>query len=160
MNAPIASYSPARVPSAFPKQQQVILKLGEPPPKSLEGRMRDGLLELSKDLPIPKDNSDEPRNNEVIISSTIDTNNSVDVNTQNNVDPPSHLTPSISGYLPERFAHDLLNDNPPSLTDVISMGDPTVDIHATIAGRYGEDDFFKRILQDPGTFKNFEVSND
>ncbi|OAX30696.1 hypothetical protein K503DRAFT_819175, partial [Rhizopogon vinicolor AM-OR11-026] len=48
---------------------------------------------------------------------------------------------------------------PPTLTDVISMGDPTVDIHASIAGRYGEDDLFKRILQDPGAFKNFEVSN-
>ncbi|KAJ8579344.1 hypothetical protein M405DRAFT_754613, partial [Rhizopogon salebrosus TDB-379] len=39
------------------------------------------------------------------------------------------------------------------------MGDPTTDIHASIVGRYDEDPFFKRVVSEPGAFKNFEVSN-
>ncbi|KAG0705257.1 hypothetical protein DFH29DRAFT_997048 [Suillus ampliporus] len=40
------------------------------------------------------------------------------------------------------------------------MGDPSTDIHASITGHYGEDPFFKWVLNEPVAFKNFEVSND
>lgn len=54
---------------------------------------------------------------------------------------------------------DSLIENPPALTEIISYGDPNSDIHEAILNRYQEDPFFSKILDSPGTFKNFEVSN-
>ncbi|KAG2742257.1 hypothetical protein P692DRAFT_20656672, partial [Suillus brevipes Sb2] len=56
------------------------------------------------------------------------------------------------------IARDLLET--PQLTELISLGDPSVDIHEKLTGRYKEDPFFQKILQNPAAFKNFEVSND
>ncbi|KAG2743904.1 hypothetical protein P692DRAFT_201722659, partial [Suillus brevipes Sb2] len=54
---------------------------------------------------------------------------------------------------------DSLLENPPTLAEIISYGDPSSDIHACVLNRYGEDPFFAKILESPGTFRNFEVSN-
>lgn len=61
---------------------------------------------------------------------------------------------------PENSAEDVLFENPVTLTEVITAGDPTIDIHRSIAGRYSEDPFFTLILQKPKDYKNFELSND
>jgi hypothetical protein len=66
------------------------------------------------------------------------------------------LPPSLVN---ESTAEELLSESPPLLTDIISMGDPTIDIHEKIANRYQEDNFFTRILEQPQAFKNFELSN-
>jgi hypothetical protein len=48
---------------------------------------------------------------------------------------------------------------PPKLTEIVTLSDPTVNIHERIANRYQEDKFFARILEQPHAFKNFELSN-
>jgi hypothetical protein len=47
----------------------------------------------------------------------------------------------------------------PTLTEIISYSDPASDIYDTVLNQYQEDLFFSKILDNPGTFKNFEVSN-
>jgi len=56
-------------------------------------------------------------------------------------------------------AEELLAEEPISLTEVLNSGDPTLDIHGRILGRYVEDPFFDLILRNPRDYKNFEVSN-
>jgi len=68
--------------------------------------------------------------------------------------PGAHEAPAYT------IADDLLLEHPPSLTEVIALGDRSVDIHQSILGRYSEDPFFKWILENPSAFKNFEVSSD
>jgi hypothetical protein len=58
------------------------------------------------------------------------------------------------------IAETLLSESPPKLTDVITLGDPMLDIHQSIAGKFTSDSFFARILENPTAFCNFEVSND
>ncbi|KAG2738351.1 hypothetical protein P692DRAFT_201667639, partial [Suillus brevipes Sb2] len=59
----------------------------------------------------------------------------------------------------ETMVGDILAEAPTSLTNVIALGDPSIDIHERIANRYHEDKFFSRILNQPHAFKNFELSN-
>jgi hypothetical protein len=54
----------------------------------------------------------------------------------------------------------LLSESPPKLTDIITLGDPMLDIHQSIAGKFTSDSFFAQILENPTAFRNFEVSND
>jgi hypothetical protein len=49
--------------------------------------------------------------------------------------------------------------NPP-LIDVVSYSDVGFDFPACLKGRYGEDNFFKAILQKPREFKNFVVKDE
>jgi hypothetical protein len=55
---------------------------------------------------------------------------------------------------------ELPSENPISLTKVLDLGEPTLDIHNSIHGRYSEDSFFAKIVKDPTTFRNFKVSNE
>jgi hypothetical protein len=50
-------------------------------------------------------------------------------------------------------------EEPVTIPELITLGDPTVDIHQSIKGRFGEDKFFALVLKDPAAYKNFEVSN-
>jgi hypothetical protein len=59
----------------------------------------------------------------------------------------------------DEAASNILSKAPTSLTTVIALGDPSLDIHEKIANRYGEDKFFANILSQPQAFKNFELSN-
>ncbi|KAG2114386.1 hypothetical protein DEU56DRAFT_749001, partial [Suillus clintonianus] len=59
----------------------------------------------------------------------------------------------------ESTAENILSESPATLTNVIAMGDPSLDIHEKIANRYHEDRFFNKILEQPQAFKNFELSN-
>jgi len=56
-------------------------------------------------------------------------------------------------------AEEILSEEPPSLTEVISLGDPSVDIHRSLRNRYSEDTFFSKILSNPQAYKNFEVQD-
>ncbi|KAF9541460.1 hypothetical protein CPC08DRAFT_650511, partial [Agrocybe pediades] len=56
-------------------------------------------------------------------------------------------------------AEEILAEDPPLLMDLITLGDPTMDIHKSIVNRYSEDPKFAVILENPSSFKNFEVSN-
>ncbi|KAJ8580556.1 hypothetical protein M405DRAFT_753098, partial [Rhizopogon salebrosus TDB-379] len=81
---------------------------------------------------------------------------------RNCVDPQNHLTPNVSDFheiVHENVAEDLLFESPPRLTEIISLGDPSTDIHERIANRYHEDKFFAQILEQPHAFKNFELSH-
>ncbi|KAG1768669.1 hypothetical protein EDD22DRAFT_843949 [Suillus occidentalis] len=55
---------------------------------------------------------------------------------------------------------DSLLENPPTLTEIISYGDPSSDIHECVMNRYREDPFFSKIAENPGTFRNFEPTWD
>jgi hypothetical protein len=72
------------------------------------------------------------------------------------MDPQRHITRDRSH---DSIARDLLSESPPQLTEIIALGDPSVDIHKQIANRYETDPFFANIQKNPGTFKNFEVSS-
>ncbi|KZP03054.1 hypothetical protein FIBSPDRAFT_769535, partial [Athelia psychrophila] len=56
-------------------------------------------------------------------------------------------------------ATELLTESPITLPDVIASGDPSIDIHRQLIGRYIEDPLFKIVLDKPSEYKNFEVSN-
>lgn len=54
---------------------------------------------------------------------------------------------------------DILAEDVPTLTDLIALGDPTVDIYKGVVNRYSEDPKFAVVLKNPASYKNFEVSN-
>ncbi|KAJ7446630.1 hypothetical protein FB451DRAFT_1375898 [Mycena latifolia] len=54
---------------------------------------------------------------------------------------------------------ELLASVAPRLTDLISQGDPSVDLPQSLKNRYADDPFFKLVLADPGHYKNFEIAN-
>jgi hypothetical protein len=134
-----------RLGNPFPTtrgSRRVILKLGKNPSQSLEGGNRSSPQVSERDNlnPTSLGEHEVPTNKQ----STV------------NEDPQGHLTSITPG---EAITEHLLSESTPHLTEIISMGDPTTDIHASIVGRYDEDPFFKRVVSEPGAFKNFEVSN-
>jgi hypothetical protein len=86
---------------------------------------------------------------------------------ETNMDPQVHMTTDVTsdpdstkGIDPAKMtAKDILSEAPMSLTSVINLGDPSIDIHERIVNQYNEDKFFTRILNQPHAFKNFKLSN-
>lgn len=80
-----------------------------------------------------------------------------------NTDLQSQVTPEdneLSAQTTDAHAVvETLLDEPLRLTEVITLGNPSLDIHEKLTGRYKEYPFFQRILDSPAAFKNFEVSN-
>jgi hypothetical protein len=70
-----------------------------------------------------------------------------------------HGTLDIHTENDSAVADELLSEEPISLTEVLESGDPTLDIHSRIHGRYSDDPFFDLIVKNPRNYKNFEVSN-
>ncbi|KIM76140.1 hypothetical protein PILCRDRAFT_798107 [Piloderma croceum F 1598] len=93
-----------------------------------------------------------------------DVNHSLTADLSNETKPVSSLLADhgSSSQLPDdnTAAAELLSEDPVSLTEVLDSGEPTLDIHNHIHGRYSEDPFFAKIVKDPTTFRNFEVSNE
>lgn len=83
-----------------------------------------------------------------------------DVMAQNIDQRIPEAAPELNSDPAETAAKDALSESPPSLTAVIALGDPSVDIHERIVGRYKEDKFFAGILSQPKAYKNFELSNE
>ena len=54
---------------------------------------------------------------------------------------------------------ELLANLAPRLMEIISQGDPSVDLPESLKNRYSEDPFFKLVLAEPGHYKNFELAN-
>ncbi len=54
---------------------------------------------------------------------------------------------------------ELLSEEPVTLPELISLGDPSMAIHNSIRDRYSEDNFFKMVEDNPAAYKNFDVSN-
>lgn len=54
---------------------------------------------------------------------------------------------------------EMLSEDPISLMEVLKSGDPTLDIHNQIIGRFSKDLFFKQIIEKPANYRNFKVSN-
>jgi hypothetical protein len=70
-------------------------------------------------------------------------------------------SPNMDTQLPPpSIAETLLSESLPKLTNVITLGDPMLDIHQSIAGKFTSDSFLARILDNLTAFRNFEVSND
>lgn len=137
--------------------KKVTLKLGKPPSESLEG----GSMEDSptKAQSFPTNNrtvNPQARASEMV---TI-TENEHSPTTETNMDPQYHVTPDneSSPRINTNAIEDLL-ESPLNLTEVISLGDPSTDIHERLVNWYHDDPFFKKILDNPSAFKNFEVSN-
>ncbi|KAG2756543.1 hypothetical protein P692DRAFT_20714554, partial [Suillus brevipes Sb2] len=169
----------ARAPPEPPmaKVKRVILKLGKPS-TYLEGGS------ITKDLPNAPDQPDKEAanlsenppadqrthlttaNNESELDSAVsmDKEQTACSTTSVNKDPQRPVISGTRNNEPSNsdanslIARDLLET--PQLTEIISLGDPSVDIHEKLTGRYKEDPFFQKILQNPAAFKNFEVSND
>ncbi|KAG2343175.1 hypothetical protein BDR05DRAFT_948286 [Suillus weaverae] len=145
-----------KAPAAKSKVKKVILKLGNPP-ASLEGRNGEEI----ENSPKPTTSTQtEPirlaRDNK--ISKGVDGVNKDSSLVAPNMDLQSHMTCGIGESQPNiDVVQDLLET--PLLTEVISIGDPSTDIHAHVINCYNEDRFFSKILDTPSTFKNFEVSN-
>jgi hypothetical protein len=87
-----------------------------------------------------------------------------------NKDPQSdvtQITPNIVECMPKVHApntssaplFNFLLENPPTLPEIISYGNPSSDIHVSVMNQYQEDPLFSKILDNPGSFRNFEVSN-
>jgi hypothetical protein len=53
----------------------------------------------------------------------------------------------------------MLSESPVTLLEVIDSGDPSLDIHNRLIGRYSKDPLFKIVLEQPSAYKNFELSN-
>ncbi|KAG1870541.1 hypothetical protein C8R48DRAFT_596567, partial [Suillus tomentosus] len=158
--------------SPVTKVKKVILKLGTPPPKSLEGgkvagkglNKRTALTNKSPQCDDIREvqNPAEPDDKDKDISQA-------QTQAQSDLAPISDVSNDVSGSntdlqrnqtdVAETVAQDLLSTSPPLLTDVITLDDPSVDIHERIAHKYGDDAFYSKILANPAAFKNFEVSN-
>ncbi|KAG1828935.1 hypothetical protein EV424DRAFT_1344474 [Suillus variegatus] len=155
----------------LPKVKKVTLKLGDPPSKSLEGGIaREDLMKSAKSAG-SMTNKHPPNHvaHDVIVEAQRphdvrvetqkpDEPHDVIIETQKQ-DEPRRLNPKLTGpVLPDRatqMAEDIL-DSPPRLTDVITLGEPLIDVHKSIVNQYQNDSFFSKILKSPKAFKNFE----
>lgn len=63
----------------------------------------------------------------------------------------------ISHPLPITEEEELLSAVSPTLIDLIAAGAPAIEIPKAIQNKYGEDKFFKTVLEKPKDYKNFEV---
>src|SRR6202790_423965 len=149
---------------AFPNAQKVVLKVRDPS-EQLEGESAPKISEIFENSPehleIPSEVEFEPKN---IEHPTENVNDDSAEDLDNEVEPVSSLLAnhgSSSQFLDDdTTAAELLSEDPISLTEVLDSGEPTLDIHNSIRGRYSEDSFFAKIVKDPITFRNFEVSNE
>lgn len=129
---------------AFPNAKRVVLKVANPE-EQLEGGM----------------GTDTANTNPVQQSVTTEQEETHDDNIQ---ESPEDLLSDLEGVFDphtpvEDPAEEILSEDPPALTDLITMGDPTVDIHRSLVNRYQEDPKFALVLENPSSYKNFEVSN-
>ena len=149
---------------AFPNARKVVLKVDDPS-EQLEGesvpKMSENVENSPEDAEIPPDVEFEIQN---FGDPTEDVNHESAADLDNGLKPVSSLPADHGGssQLPDdnSAAAELLSEDPVSLTEVLDSGDPTLDIHNRIHGRYSEDPFFAKIVKDPATFRNFEVSNE
>jgi len=164
----------------------VILRLGQDPSESLEGgsitesnteqaqtedspslategeKLNEQSQHVSSEMPGPCTNSLNVTTHNVEDESqdTVNKNPQSHLTSNSTVDPQSHLSSNgTNDNEHENAAEQILFESPPQLTEIITLGDPTIDIHEKIANWYQEDRFFTQILDQPHAFKNFELSN-
>lgn len=159
---------------AFPNAKKVVLRLPVRRPGPLEGERPQpeagaSNTELTSDLPdgasdgemLSPESPAERTENSPESSATeheAQAPPDQDVDRSDPVETEGSPTPPINPN-PEATVNDILSEDSLGLTEVIALGDPSLDIHRSIANRYHEDPFYKEILNQPKNFKNFEVSN-
>lgn len=136
-----------------PKKALTVAENIESPAEILEGERHPTTPKIEVEQPEATVTDDlEPRSEE-LSSELAETSSSGNVLTE--FDHNAQLTSTLDSNI----ADDILSESAISLPDLVHSGDPTIDIHSSISGKYSEDPFFKTILDKPSTFKNFEVSN-
>ncbi|KAF7375484.1 DNA/RNA polymerase [Mycena sanguinolenta] len=75
--------------------------------------------------------------------------------------PESSKAPSSSADISQVQTpeEEILTAVAPKLVDIISEGDPSMDLPSCLKNRYSEDAFFKNILENPTHYKNFECKD-
>src|ERR1700729_3559923 len=135
--------SMTRARKAFPNAKKVILRVNRPS-ESLEGESS-----TQKNL---LDAEDPSSDDEDLHPSGLPALEPVE---QHFMHEPMTL-PEAPG---DAAAREILSESPVTLSEVIDSGDPSLDIHRQLIGRYSEDPLFKIVLEQPSTYKNFELSN-
>ena len=153
-----ATSSKWRARQAFPNATRVVLRVSDPS-QPLEGERPTENSQNSEDL----NSLDGAAELFVEQATEAAVNIPMSIRTESDevpmdIDMP-HSPRDIIGLDDDGAGTELLSEDPVSLTEVIASGDPTLDIHGRIIGRFAEDPFFKRILENPANYRNFEVSN-
>jgi hypothetical protein len=173
------------VKNHLPVIKRVTLKLGKPPTKSLEGGMvKNGPTKSTKSAETKVNNHPQGQVMDDVIVETEQRMPKLNVETHTNVIAETRQIPELNveaqskdvmakterqtpdlGVLDvetqtqrDKLTDDVL-DSSPRLTDVITLGEPLIDIHKSVVNQYHHDNFFSKILKSPKAFRNFEVSN-
>jgi hypothetical protein len=146
---------------AFPNARKVVLKVQEPS-KQLEGVSVPENFENVENQQDTEKTIMGPIISPSLAGNSTDISVSSSENGKENISSMSFLLEASDAPAPDDnvAADELLSETPITLTDVLESGDPTLDIHSRIAGRYSDDPFFDIILKNPWDHKNFKVSND
>lgn len=133
--------APSRGRVAFPNAKQVVLRL--------------------KDLSVPLEGETAQLDSSKITEIPIETALPTEISSTELAEPSNPDTQLLhDDIIAESPDEEILSESPVSLTELMDTGDPTLDIHQHLKGRYGEDAFFKVILEDSAAYKNFQVSNE
>ena len=155
---------------AFPNARKVVLKFGDPS-QPLEGERHTKKSEiLDIDSNPPEDGSNGPNDTSELLldipdspvrhpeSAPLESEGSAPSEHQVNFDN-KHGPHDVTLLNNDSLSTEILSEDPISLTEVLQSGDPTLDIHNRIIGRFSEDLFFKQIIEKPANYRNFKVSN-
>lgn len=149
---------------AFPNAKKVILKYKDTS-ETLEGvYSTENSISMNKDLP-----ETTTRTPARIVEIIDDPESEPDVENTSEASPDElalvadaeadEELAGVSVLANQDIATEILGESPVSLTELLDAGDPTLDIHGRLRGRYSEDPLFKLVLEKPAAYKNFEVSN-
>lgn len=146
----------AKARKAFLNVKRVVLKVSDPL-VPLEGESNG---QLSKNLIAAFENASLSNKDTVEVESAELTDDMVTAEVL--AEKPEHVSSDCSTDElrdSDTAAREILSESPVSLTEVLDSGDPTLDIHGRLVGRYTEDPLFKLVLEKPRSYKNFEISN-
>jgi hypothetical protein len=144
--------SMTRARKAFPNAKKVILRVKQPSePLEGESSTHQNLLD-AESAPLVIEHS-------IVVDEDSHLSELPALESISKGQPFEHEPVTLPEGPGDAAASEILTESPITLPEVVDSGEPSLDIHNRIVGRYSEDPLFKVVIEQPSAYKNFELSN-